>query len=185
MNRTLPTLLTACLIALVTAPASPQLHAQQKTLTTHTFSTEADHFTLDGKPFKVLSGELHYARIPREYWHARLKMAKAMGLNTIATYVFWSVHEPTPNHFDFTGQYDLAAFIKAAQQEGLYVILRAGPYSCAEWEFGGFPAWLLSAPEKGAVILSASGSPASLLAGVKAKNPRISSEASQISPEAQ
>src|SRR5712692_4996043 len=109
MNRTLPTLLTACLIALVTAPASPHLHAQQKTLTTHTFSPEADHFTLDGKPFKVLSGELHYARIPREYWHARLKMAKAMGLNTIATYVFWNVHEPTPNHFDFTGQYDLAA----------------------------------------------------------------------------
>ncbi len=112
----------------------------------HAFSTEGDHFTLDGKPFKVLSGELHYARIPREYWHARLKMAKAMGLNTIATYVFWNVHEPTPGHFDFTGQYDLAAFVRAAQDEGLYVILRAGPYSCAEWEFGGFPAWLLADP---------------------------------------
>jgi beta-galactosidase len=130
--------LLAALLALATIPAI----AQQS----HTFSAEADHFTLDGKPFKVLSGELHYARIPREYWHARLKMARAMGLNTIATYVFWNVHEPTPNHYDFTGQYDVAAFIKAAQEEGLYVILRAGPYSCAEWEFGGLPAWLLADP---------------------------------------
>ncbi len=128
-------LLTAVL-ALVTFTAIAQPR--------HTFATETDHFTLDGKPFKVLSGELHYARIPREYWHARLKMAKAMGLNTIATYVLWNVHEPTPGHYDFTGNNDLAAFIKAAQEEGLYVILRAGPYSCAEWEFGGLPAWLLN-----------------------------------------
>ena len=73
-------------------------------------------------------------------------MAKAMGLNTIATYVFWNVHEPTPGHFDFSGNNDVAAFIRAAQEEGLWVILRAGPYSCAEWEFGGFPAWLLKDP---------------------------------------
>jgi beta-galactosidase len=137
----LRTLLTSILI-LATLPA----FAQPAATTPHTFTIEGDHFALDGKPFKILSGELHYARIPREYWHARLKMAKAMGLNTIATYVFWNVHEPTPNHFDFTGQYDVAAFIKAAQEEGLYVILRAGPYSCAEWDFGGFPAWLLKDP---------------------------------------
>jgi beta-galactosidase len=113
----------------------------------HTFTIEGDHFALDGKPFKLLSGELHYARIPREYWHARLKMAKAMGLNTVATYVFWNVHEPTPNHFDFSGNNDVAAFIRAAQEEGLWVILRDGPYSCAEWDFGGFPAWLLKDPK--------------------------------------
>jgi beta-galactosidase len=118
----------------------------QQTAPTQTFAIEGDHFTLNGKPFKVLSGELHYARIPREYWRARLKMARAMGLNTIATYVFWNVHEPTPNHFNFSGNADLAEFIREAQQEGLYVILRAGPYSCAEWEFGGFPAWLLKNP---------------------------------------
>ena len=112
----------------------------------HVFSTQGDHFTLDGKSFKVLSGELHYARIPREYWHARLKMARAMGLNTIATYVFWNIHEPKPGVFDFTGNNDLVAFIKLAQEEHLYVLLRAGPYSCAEWEFGGFPAWLLKDP---------------------------------------
>jgi beta-galactosidase len=137
MKPTLRTLLAA-LLALATLPAVAEPN--------HTFAIEGDHFTLDGKPFKVLSGELHYARIPREYWHARLKMARAMGLNTVATYVFWNVHEPTPNHFDFDDNNDLVAFIKAAQEEGLYVILRAGPYSCAEWEFGGFPAWLLKDP---------------------------------------
>ena len=112
----------------------------------HTFAVEKDHYVLDGKPFQVVSGELHYARIPREYWRARLKMARAMGLNTIATYVFWNVHEPTPGHYDFSGNNDLAAFVKIAQEEGLHVLLRAGPYSCAEWEFGGFPAWLLKDP---------------------------------------
>jgi beta-galactosidase len=148
MKTTIRTLLTS-LLALAALPAfgqSAQSAQPAATAPTHTFTIEGDHFALDGKPFKILSGELHYARIPREYWHARLKMAKAMGLNTVATYVFWNVHEPTPNHFDFSGQYDVAAFIKAAQEEGLYVILRAGPYSCAEWEFGGFPAWLLKDP---------------------------------------
>lgn len=101
---------------------------------------------LDGKPFKVLSGEMHYARIPREYWRARLRMAKAMGLNTVATYVFWNVHEPQPGVYDFSGQNDLAAFIRMAQEEGLYVMLRSGPYSCAEWDLGGLPAWLLKTP---------------------------------------
>src|SRR5215831_16829709 len=69
----------------------------------HTFTIEGEHFSLDGKPFKILSGELHYARIPREYWRLRLRMAKAMGLNTVATYVFWNVHEPEPGVYDFKG----------------------------------------------------------------------------------
>jgi beta-galactosidase len=142
-------------LALTTLPALTQATQPASTPhATHTFTIQGDHFALDGKPFKILSGELHYARIPREYWHARLKMAKAMGLNTVATYVFWNVHEPTPGHFDFSGQYDVAAFIKAAQEEGLWVILRAGPYSCAEWEFGGFPAWLLKDPRMPAALRS-------------------------------
>ena len=81
-----------------------------------------------------------------------MKMAKAMGLNTIATYVFWNVHEPTPGNYDFSGNYDVAAFIRAAQAEGMHVLLRAGPYSCAEWEFGGFPAWLLKDPSMSAAL---------------------------------
>jgi beta-galactosidase len=112
-----------------------------------TFTIEGDHFLLNGKPFKVISGELHYARIPREYWRQRLRMAKAMGLNTVATYVFWNVHEPASGVYNFSGNADLAAFVRMAQEEGLYVLLRAGPYSCAEWDLGGFPAWLLSTPE--------------------------------------
>lgn len=109
----------------------------------HHFGVEGGHFVLDGKPFQVISGELHYQRIPRQYWRARLRMARAMGLNTITTYVFWNVHEPRPGVYDFSGNNDVAEFIREAQQEGLYVVLRPGPYVCAEWEFGGYPAWLL------------------------------------------
>jgi beta-galactosidase len=111
------------------------------------FRVQGDHFELHGKPIQVIAGEMHYARIPREYWTHRIRMAKAMGLNTIATYVFWNVHEPAPGSYDFSGQYDLAAFLREIQAEGLKVLLRAGPYSCAEWEFGGFPAWLLKNPK--------------------------------------
>lgn len=109
----------------------------------HTFTVQGDHFALDGKPFRVISGEMHYPRIPRAYWRARLKMAKAMGLNTITTYVFWNEHEPKPGVYDFSGNNDVAEFVREAQEEGLYVILRPGPYVCAEWEWGGYPSWLL------------------------------------------
>lgn len=112
----------------------------------HSFEVVGDHFELDHKPFEILSGEIHYARIPHQYWRQRMEMAKAMGLNTIATYVFWNVHEPRPGVYNFSGDADLSAFLKLAQEEHLYVLLRAGPYSCAEWEFGGFPAWLLKDP---------------------------------------
>ncbi len=109
----------------------------------HTFAVANGEFTLDGKPFRVISGEMHYPRIPRAYWRDRLRMAKAMGLNAITTYVFWNVHEPQPGKYDFDGNNDVAEFIREAQQEGLYVILRPGPYVCAEWEWGGYPSWLL------------------------------------------
>ena len=113
----------------------------------HHFGIDGDHFALDGKPFQIISGEMHYERIPREYWGDRLKKARAMGLNTISTYVFWNVHEPRPGTYDFSGQYDVAAFIRMAQEEGLYVILRPGPYACAEWDLGGLPAWLFADPK--------------------------------------
>lgn len=98
---------------------------------------------LDGQPFQIISGEMHPQRIPREYWQHRLKMARAMGLNTVALYVFWNAIEPEPGRFDFSDRNDIAAFVKLAQDEGLHVILRPGPYCCAEWEWGGFPSWLL------------------------------------------
>ena len=115
---------------------------------THTFAIADGAFRLDGKPLQIISGEMHFARIPREYWRHRLRMAKAMGLNTIATYVFWNYHEIKPGVFDFrTGNRDLAAFVRIAQEEGLWVILRPGPYACAEWDFGGFPSYLLKEPD--------------------------------------
>ena len=107
------------------------------------FTVHDGQFLLNGKPFRIISGEMHYARIPRAYWHDRFRMAKAMGLNAVTTYVFWNAHEPRPGVYDFSGNLDVGEFIREAQQEGLYVILRPGPYACAEWEFGGFPAWLL------------------------------------------
>jgi len=112
----------------------------------HSFTPGTNTFLLDGKPFQIRSGELHYQRIPREYWRQRLQAAKAMGLNTVATYMFWSAHEPQPGTFDFDGMNDVAAFVRLAQAEGLSVILRPGPYVCAEWDLGGLPWWLLKDP---------------------------------------
>jgi beta-galactosidase len=109
----------------------------------HTFELGSDAFLLDGKPLQMISGEMHCARIPVAYWRDRMKMAKAMGLNTIGTYVFWNAHEAVPGKYDFSGNNNIAAFVKIAQEEGLYVVLRPSPYACAEWEFGGYPWWLL------------------------------------------
>ena len=99
-------------------------------------------FLLNGKPFQIISGEMHYPRIPREAWEHRMKMARAMGLNTISIYIFWNAHQPQKDHFDFTGNNDISQFVKTAQDAGLFVILRPSPYVCAEWEFGGYPYWL-------------------------------------------
>src|ERR1700760_5196204 len=118
----------------------------------HTFAMDDKSFLLDGKPFQMISGEMHYPRIPREAWRARMKMAKAMGLNTIGTYVFWNVQEPQKGKFDFSGNNDIAEFVRIAREEGLYVILRPSPYVCAEWEFGGYPYWLQN--EKGLIVRS-------------------------------
>ena len=98
---------------------------------------------MNGKPFTVKAAELHYTRIPAPYWEHRIEMCKALGMNTICLYVFWNIHEQTEGQFDFTGQNDIAAFCRLAQKHGMYVIVRPGPYVCAEWEMGGLPWWLL------------------------------------------
>ena len=110
---------------------------------THHLTTRGKLFLLDGKPFQIISGEMHYPRIARADWARSFKMARAMGLNSVTAYVFWNIHETRPGTYDFTGNNDVAEFVREAQREGLYVILRPGPYVCAEWELGGFPAWLI------------------------------------------
>ena len=103
-----------------------------------------DTFYLNGKPFQIISGAVHYFRIVPEYWRDRLEKLKAMGCNTVETYIPWNMHEPQKEHFCFDGMLNIENFIKTAQDLGLYIILRPSPYICAEWEFGGLPAWLLA-----------------------------------------
>ena len=136
VTTSIKTLAFASLLAL--APA--QMMAAQKG---GTFTTGDKTFLLNGKPFVVKAAELHYPRIPRAYWEHRIKMCKALGMNTVCLYVFWNIHEQEEGKFDFTGNNDVAAFCRLAQKNGMYVIVRPGPYVCAEWEMGGLPWWLL------------------------------------------
>lgn len=122
------------------ARAVPALAAEPR------FATAGNDFTLDGKPFQILAGEMHYPRIPRASWRDRLKKLKALGLNTLTTYVFWNAHEAERGKYDFSGNLDVAAYIRLAQEEGLLVNLRPGPYICGEWDGGGLPAWLFPTP---------------------------------------
>ena len=124
------------LLLAVLATIASALHAADFTVGDKTF-------LLNGQPFIVKAAEVHYPRIPRPYWEHRIRMCKALGMNTICIYVFWNIHEQREGEFDFTGQNDVAAFCKLAQKNGMYVIVRPGPYVCAEWEMGGLPWWLL------------------------------------------
>ena len=129
--------LTASGFAAVPSAAAPQ------TTSKNTFATGDKTFLLNGKPFVVKAAEIHYPRIPRQYWEHRIKMCKALGMNTICIYIFWNIHEQREGVFDFSGQNDVAEFCRLAKKNGMYVIVRPGPYVCAEWEMGGLPWWLL------------------------------------------
>ena len=108
-----------------------------------TFTVGDKTFLLNGEPFIVKAAEVHYPRIPRPYWEHRIQMCKALGMNAVCIYIFWNIHEQQENVFDFTGNNDVAEFCRLAQKNGMYVIVRPGPYVCAEWEMGGLPWWLL------------------------------------------
>ena len=108
-----------------------------------TFEAGNGTFLLNGNPFVVKAAEIHYPRIPKPYWEHRIKMCKALGMNTVCIYIFWNIHEQREGQFDFTGNNDVAEFCRLAQKNGMYVIVRPGPYVCAEWEMGGLPWWLL------------------------------------------
>ncbi len=123
--------------------------AEDKPAHTFAFGGEnGEQFLLDGRPFQIRGGEMHPSRIPAEYWRHRIRMAKAMGLNAASIYVLWNDHEREEGKYDFsTGSRDLGAFLKIAKEEGLWVVLRPGPYCCAEWDFGGIPTYLLRYPD--------------------------------------
>ena len=137
----------ALVVLALGAPAYAQRTTAAGARPAHTFGWRGEHFLLDGKPFQIIAGDMHYARVPRAYWRDRMRKMKAMGLNTLTTYVFWNLHEPQPGRFDFTGNLDIGSYVRTAQEEGLWVIVRPGPYVCSEWEFGGFPSWLLKEPD--------------------------------------
>lgn len=108
-----------------------------------TFTLGNKEFLLNGKPFVIRAAELHYPRIPKEYWEHRIQLSKAMGMNTICIYLFWNLHEQQPGVYNFKGQNDVAEFVRLVQKNGMYCIVRPGPYVCAEWDMGGLPWWLL------------------------------------------
>ena len=111
----------------------------------HTFAVGEGAFLLDGKPFVIRCGEIHFARVAPEYWRHRLQMIRACGFNAVCAYMFWNFHEQEEGKFDFSSpDKDVAKFCRIAQEEGLWVVLRPGPYTCAEWDEGGLPWWLLA-----------------------------------------
>ncbi len=102
--------------------------------------------TIEGKPVQIIAGAMHYFRVPREYWRDRMEKAVQLGLNCLETYMCWNLHERKEGVFDFSDMLDFEAYIRMAQEMGLYVIVRPGPYICAEWDNGGIPAWLMTKP---------------------------------------
>ena len=136
MKKIFETILMALLLACVLPDRA--MAAERES-----FAVGKNTFLLNGKPFVVKAAEVHYPRIPRPYWEHRIKMCKALGMNTLCLYVFWNIHEQKEGVYDFSGQNDVAEFCRLAQKNGMYVIVRPGPYVCAEWEMGGLPWWLL------------------------------------------
>lgn len=141
-RRVLQTIATA-FAASSLSPTSQAADVRSNAGAMHHFAIGETDFLLDGKRLQIRCGEIHFARVPREYWLHRLKAIKAMGLNVVCAYLFWNYHEWHEGQYDWQGQRDAAEFCRLAQQEGLWVILRPGPYACAEWEMGGLPWWLL------------------------------------------
>ena len=106
------------------------------------FEIQGNQFIKDGKPFQIISGAVHYFRNMPDTWRDIFRKMRALGCNTVETYCAWNMHEKVQGEYDFSGMLDIAGFIRTAQEEGLYVIVRLGPYICAEWEFGGLPWWI-------------------------------------------
>ncbi|MBK7627986.1 MAG: beta-galactosidase [Bacteroidales bacterium] len=149
MYRRLILLLFTVILLTVNANAQRQNQKQNpRTGGKHTFTLGTSDFLLDDQPYQIIAGEMHPARIPAEYWRQRIQMAKAMGCNTISVYIFWNYHESEEGVYDFeTGNHNLKEFFRIVQEEDMWLIVRPGPYVCAEWELGGIPPYLLRIPD--------------------------------------
>lgn len=145
-------MLKKILFGLLMVVAADMIYPGKTAAQRHTFALGDSVFLLDHRPFQIISGEIHYVRVPDAYWKDRLEKARAMGLNTVTIYCMWNMHEPERGKWDFKGNEDVARFVREAQKSGLWVILRPGPYVCAEWDFGGYPWWLLK--DKGIQVRS-------------------------------
>ena len=135
--------LSAALVLMGMSVGAPSAQAAAPEQLQQTFEAGKGSFLLNGEPYLVKAAELHYPRIPKEYWEHRIDMCKSLGFNTICLYVFWNAHEQREGEYDFTGQNDLRRFVELCRDKDMKVILRPGPYVCAEWEMGGLPWWLL------------------------------------------
>ncbi|ESW22508.1 hypothetical protein PHAVU_005G158700 [Phaseolus vulgaris] len=137
-----------CAILPVFAPLpsfhSHSSHHSHRNTVNRKFEIASDRFWRDGEPFQIIGGDVHYFRVHPEYWEDRLLKAKALGLNTIQTYVPWNLHEPAAGKFVFEGFANIEAFLNLCHKLGLLVMIRPGPYICAEWDWGGFPGWFYS-----------------------------------------
>ena len=142
LKKVISTLSLAALLLAVPAMVNAATTASPKGKP-GTFTVGKGTFLLNGEPFIVKAAEVHYPRIPRPYWEHRIKMCKALGMNAVCIYIFWNIHEQKEGQFNFTDNNDVAEFCRLAQRNGMYVIVRPGPYVCAEWEMGGLPWWLL------------------------------------------
>ncbi|KAK4247361.1 glycosyl hydrolases family 35-domain-containing protein [Corynascus novoguineensis] len=131
-----------CFASAARLPESPNAAAANGS-----FTWDRNNFYLNGDKYQIIGGQIDPQRVPREYWEQRLQMAKAMGLNTIFSYLYWQDIEPSPGQFDFTGMNDVAAWHQAIQDAGLKAVLRPGPYVCAERDWGGLPGWLSQIPD--------------------------------------
>ncbi|XP_075226343.1 ectoderm-expressed 3 [Lycorma delicatula] len=144
MSRSIITALIVCFLADILCEEPDKILIVEKQNRSFVIDYDTDQFLLDGKPFRYVSGEIHYFRMPRIYWEDRLIKIRAAGLNAVQTYVEWSQHEPSPGVYTFSGDLDLVHFIKLAEKHDLLVILRPGPYICAERDLGGYPPWLFT-----------------------------------------
>ncbi|XP_028920138.1 beta-galactosidase-1-like protein isoform X2 [Ornithorhynchus anatinus] len=142
-RRLVVVLVPVLLVPVLLPPPTPNPGFGQAGGPSFTVDRARGVFLRDGLPFRYISGSVHYARVPRALWADRLRKMRMSGLNAVQVYVPWNYHEPRPGVYDFAGERDLEAFLEAVAAEGLLVILRPGPYICAEWEMGGLPSWLL------------------------------------------